>query len=111
LLICFFFQAEDGIRDDLVTGVQTVLFRSERVRRGDCGRQGEGRVRRSDIGRALRRGLRQLHHYAGDAVGRPRSCRARRGGGTGRSEERRVGREGRGGVGDGGEWRSTWRGR
>src|SRR5438552_11328109 len=24
----FFFQAEDGIRDDLVTGVQTVLFRS-----------------------------------------------------------------------------------
>src|SRR5258708_29437032 len=27
-LIFFFFQAEDGIRDDLVTGVQTVLFRS-----------------------------------------------------------------------------------
>src|SRR5260370_27797794 len=26
----FFFQAEDGIRDDLVTGVQTVLFRSDR---------------------------------------------------------------------------------
>src|SRR5260364_390618 len=24
----FFFQAEDGIRDDLVTGVQTLLFRS-----------------------------------------------------------------------------------
>src|SRR5207244_5036219 len=24
----FFFQAEDGIRDDLVTGVQTCLFRS-----------------------------------------------------------------------------------
>ena len=22
-VICFFFQAEDGIRDDLVTGVQT----------------------------------------------------------------------------------------
>src|SRR5205823_10662144 len=26
--ICFFFQAEDGIRDKLVTGVQSVLFRS-----------------------------------------------------------------------------------
>src|SRR5436305_10089973 len=29
LLIIFFFQAEDGIRDADVTGVQTVLFRSE----------------------------------------------------------------------------------
>src|SRR5258708_10840866 len=28
LSFIFFFQAEDGIRDDLVTGVQTVLFRS-----------------------------------------------------------------------------------
>src|SRR5258708_26475689 len=28
LLLFFFFQAEDGIRDDLVTGVQRVLFRS-----------------------------------------------------------------------------------
>ena len=26
--VCFFFQAEDGIRDRDVTGVQTVLFRS-----------------------------------------------------------------------------------
>src|SRR6267154_4523744 len=28
ILFCFFFQAEDGIRDGRVTGVQTVLFRS-----------------------------------------------------------------------------------
>ena len=28
----FFFQAEDGIRDKLVTGVQTLLFRSARER-------------------------------------------------------------------------------
>src|SRR5207247_283076 len=28
LLVFFFFQAEDGIRDPLVTGVQSVLFRS-----------------------------------------------------------------------------------
>src|SRR6266849_9988609 len=32
----FFFQAEDGIRDPLVTGVQSVLFRSE----GESGRRG-----------------------------------------------------------------------
>src|SRR5207244_9272321 len=31
LIIFFFFQAEDGIRDDLVTGVQTCAFRSHRV--------------------------------------------------------------------------------
>ena len=30
----FFFQAEDGIRYHCVTGVQTVLFRSEEPRRG-----------------------------------------------------------------------------
>src|SRR5207244_9628437 len=29
LMFFFFFQAEDGIRDDLVTGVQTWLFRSK----------------------------------------------------------------------------------
>src|SRR5207249_8365998 len=29
-LRCFFFQAEDGIRDRTVTGVQRVLFRSRR---------------------------------------------------------------------------------
>src|SRR5688500_20347396 len=28
MMLCFFFQAEDGIRDYKVTGVQTVLFRS-----------------------------------------------------------------------------------
>src|SRR5207244_12357543 len=34
LLLCFFFQAEDGIRDDLVTGVQTCalpIFTGTRV--------------------------------------------------------------------------------
>src|SRR5687767_15979710 len=33
----FFFQAEDGIRDKLVTGVQTVLFRSSMC--AGCARQ------------------------------------------------------------------------
>ena len=31
----FFFQAEDGIRDLIVTGVQTVLFRSLRLTLAD----------------------------------------------------------------------------
>src|SRR5438552_16620596 len=31
LIFFFFFQAEDGIRDDLVTGVQTCAFRSRTV--------------------------------------------------------------------------------
>src|SRR5205823_10327576 len=35
LLCFFFFQAEDGIRDKLVTGVQTLLFRSLLVERGE----------------------------------------------------------------------------
>src|SRR5258708_28915214 len=34
LWLFFFFQAEDGIRDDLVTGVQSVLFRSALVVHG-----------------------------------------------------------------------------
>src|SRR5437867_13216929 len=77
----FFFQAEDGIRDRTVTGVQTLLFRSRRSRgihlaRGRCG----------DRVRAARRG---------GGVG------ARVGGGNGRarSEERRVGEEWRWGGG------------
>ena len=32
--LCFFFQAEDGIRDTSVTGVQTVLFRSPALDQG-----------------------------------------------------------------------------
>ncbi len=55
----------------------------ERTRRRDCDRAGEGKRRRRDLGRALCRGLRQLYHHAGDAAGRPRPCRARRGGGAG----------------------------
>src|SRR5438552_18586321 len=32
MLVCFFFQAEDGIRDDLVTGVQTCALPISRSR-------------------------------------------------------------------------------
>src|SRR5207244_10162951 len=46
ILFFFFFQAEDGIRDDLVTGVQTcalpicVYANSRRTRRASSGRRG-----------------------------------------------------------------------
>src|SRR6478609_7046056 len=62
----FFFQAEDGIRDKLVTGFRRVLFRS-RPRRGGRGGVGGDHQDHPDAG--------------GPGRGRPRS------------EERRVGKE------------------
>src|SRR5207248_7066713 len=89
----FFFQAEDGIRDRTVTGVQTCALpiyesalrprcpRSSRRRRGretmDC-----GRGRSADSSSARRRRTRACS-----------ACRVRRL--LLRSEERRVGKEGR----------------
>src|SRR5258708_9146833 len=50
-LLCFvFFQAEDGIRDDLVTGVQTCALPISRARRRRSPEQAEGRV--EDVGPA-----------------------------------------------------------
>src|SRR5207244_5988962 len=92
LLICFFFfQAEDGIRDDLVTGVQTCALpislrqsgrledalaaadRAGRAALGRSGRTGEA----LDLGHALRD-----RHVHPDVLER-----------RVRSEERRVGKE------------------
>src|SRR5205823_11249925 len=101
----FFFQAEDGIRDKLVTGVQTCALPicrgrtcSERMRVWNCGKACRTRHR-------LRRRRRQ-HFYGPLAPTRPshqkiawRStwrCTTRA-----RSEERRVGKECRwGGEGE-----------
>src|SRR5256885_8708340 len=90
VLFFFFFQAEDGIRDYKVTGVQTcalpicgradlppVHLRARAVRRA-------GHPARADHGRAGR---------GTPKPGRSRAARASRGGV--RSEERRVGKEGR----------------
>src|SRR5437773_5888399 len=85
LYVCFFFQAEDGIRDRDVTGVQTCalpIFRPPVARslRGpdqDQARQPAGRRLRATGGQQGPRGV-------------PR--------GEPRSEERRVGKE----------WRSRW---
>src|SRR5205823_9336051 len=92
---CFFFQAEDGIRDKLVTGVQTCALpicppivaregahdklapRSARARRG-------GQKRRGMRGR----GAAATKSHAAQAL-----CGGRLRGHETRSEERRVGKE------------------
>src|SRR5207247_7764460 len=87
----FFFQAEDGIRDPLVTGVQTCALpifplgpagddadADTPLRRPDGLRPGRHPLRGARPGRALRPGLRGVP-----------PARAR----PGRSEERRVGKE------------------
>src|SRR5207244_6874213 len=84
----FFFQAEDGIRDDLVTGVQTCALRSQALARR--GRQRAGR--RDDVA------ARGASERADDrTVDRRRDLHDRL---RIRSEERRVGKE----------WRSRWTG-
>src|SRR5207244_5625443 len=97
----FFFQAEDGIRDDLVTGVQTCALPISdggaapgRACGGDARRGGEGRrdawARRPPGLHAARR---SQGRRRGRARGRRRGPRSDR-----RSEERRVGKE----------WGSRW---
>src|SRR5260370_13115862 len=89
IVFFFFFQAEDGIRDSSVTGVQTCALpiwrwvsdaqeQGERVRRRRPPRrqgQARGRQGREGGGRS-----RRAAHRAGDRS-------------AGRSEERRVGKE------------------
>src|SRR5207244_8112105 len=77
LLLFFFFQAEDGIRDDLVTGVQTCALPIFTAMRNESGAHG------GEGGALLVRTARDLHH------GRRDLARGRRE----RSEERRVGKE------------------
>src|SRR2546422_9922418 len=96
----FFFQAEDGIRDVAVTGVQTcALPISPQARRRGLP-HGEGAAlpgRRAGHpaaplrgGAGRRQDLGQDRHDPGAAAARRRDSRRR-----GRSEERRVGKEGR----------------
>src|SRR5207237_4311057 len=80
-LFFFFFQAEDGIRDSSVTGVQTCALpiskgRDRVLAAAAGGEQGEGETARQD-----ERGRIGLGHHR-HLAGRPD-----------RSEERRVGKE------------------
>src|SRR3712207_8731742 len=87
--IFFFFQAEDGIRDIGVTGVQTCALPI-------CPPRGGGAPRRSPRGLARGRTARDLAGERGRS-GIPRVARDGRARdlppSTGRSEERRVGKE------------------
>src|SRR2546428_8017316 len=92
----FFFQAEDGIRDLIVTGVQTCALPISALVDAGIGRLGlvdPDVVDRSNLHR-------QLLHRTAD-LGRPKiesateKLTARRAGVQVRSEERRVGKEGR----------------
>src|SRR5439155_12198238 len=91
LLSYFFFQAEDGIRDGHVTGVQTCalpIYPRDRVRRAVLLPSGAGSVQREAEG---------VRHHPGQAGASPATdpVPAAR---VDRSEERRVGKE----------WRSWW---
>src|SRR5689334_24686913 len=87
LFFFFFFQAEDGIRDGTVTGVQTCALPisdaghilDEQVPAGD-----EAHDRELDLGAFA---LEHLADVLDDALRDPRAFR------RGRSEERRVGKE------------------
>src|SRR2546422_5142600 len=79
-LFFFFFQAEDGIRDVAVTGVQTCALPISRVRRGHVG-PAAARLRRGDGRGGLERAPSRQRSRAAHDVSR------------GRSEERRVGKE------------------
>src|SRR5437667_753114 len=97
--VVFFFRAEDGIRDRDVTGVQTCALPISLLRRGGLGRPlppgGAGLLRLSTS--------RNKPAPPGGS-GRPNPPRRSKasaqgylGGRAGRSEERRVGKEGRAG--------------
>src|SRR5437773_4867397 len=91
VFFCFFFQAEDGIRDRDVTGVQTCALPISSAHRPSGRPDCTGASRRPEGRCALARGARALARVGGGSGFRA---------GGGRSEERRVGKE----------WRWRWGG-
>src|SRR5207302_3502711 len=88
----FFFQAEDGIRDFHVTGVQTCALP---IYRATCHRCRRKRSRRRNCRLRRRTGALRGQHRRAPRLGW--CAEAERGDGPARrSEERRVGKEGRG---------------
>src|SRR5438445_13273657 len=83
ILFFFFFQAEDGIRDIGVTGVQTCALPISDEQRPGGSRRLPAAPERTHQGP---RRARQQRDRSGPACGDPSL-------GTGRSEERRVGKE------------------
>src|SRR5207244_5038033 len=94
---CVFVQAEDGIRDDLVTGVQTCALPISVHRR--FGQGAAPRLAGSAVGKTVGEGStrsgQRRHRQSGSGT-RPANCR-RAARTPRRSEERRVGKEQRAG--------------
>src|SRR5690349_22351374 len=95
LFFVFFFQAEDGIRDLYVTGVQTCALpiRAEDAARGEAGdavahRRGPSLDGREGLRPEVRRAADGATHPGGAEEAARRDDPVR-----GRSEERRVGKE------------------
>src|SRR5690349_24974705 len=91
-MLCFFFQAEDGIRDLYVTGVQTCALPIWNRRRATPGRCRPRRGPRGGRTASRRRAGRPTAAGAGGGGRVVAAGRGRR-----RSEERRVGKECRAG--------------
>src|SRR5437763_8199791 len=91
-LCFFFFQAEDGIRDTSVTGVQTCALPISHAHCRAGGPRGAARCRwLGGLALAASFGVRWTRG-AGQAIGRRAAVREPEPG-SGRSEERRVGKE------------------
>src|SRR5207237_5274036 len=90
----FFFQAEDGIRDSSVTGVQTVLFRSLVVRIQPIVTSAAQRIRFTHATCALRHRPTTLSGVASSSGEHTRGapCDGADSDDDSRSEERRVGK-------------------
>src|SRR5689334_24039159 len=93
----FFFQAEDGIRDGTVTGVQTcalpiLLLARDHALHGDGGAHPRASPRAPRLARGVRGAPRSVRHQDQRLSELVRPAPRRR------SEERRVGKE----------WRSRW---
>src|SRR2546430_8315808 len=89
-LCFFFFQAEDGIRDLTVTGVQTCALP---ISPDDPDLVGFRHGRRKETGEVRRVGKPERDSCEVRSGGGPRRGQERRLGKFGRSEERRVGKE------------------
>src|SRR5690606_41135395 len=92
-LVCFFFQAEDGIRDFHVTGVQTCALP---ISASDSTTRSQAPLVKLNTPSSVRYGN-QIAAVSISRLARSRERTAARSGGPPptRSEERRVGKEGR----------------
>src|SRR5689334_24598503 len=90
-VVVFFFQAEDGIRDGTVTGVQTCALPISRRSSVVTSEPAERNHASDGSARRGHEGTRGRHDACPDTSGGARFAPARRG--AARSEERRVGKE------------------